>query len=78
MRGGEVLRPRRVAHLAVQHDDIRAGAADRGQRLAERVPGRHQGPGLIAGQVQLASQERVRPLALGRRLHLHPGGPGAA
>ena len=53
MRLGEVLGVGGVAHLPVEGDDVAAGA-DRGQRLAEGLPGGDLGAQLVAGQAHLA------------------------
>ena len=72
---GEVLRPGRVADLAVQHDHIRPGRAERRQGRAERGPGGDLLAGFVLRQDEPAAVHRgggrVPPGGRVRRVHRH-------
>src|SRR5579875_3387158 len=75
---GEVSGPRRVAHLAVEHDDVGPGLADGRQRLAERGACRLLAAHLVGRQAELARAEPVRALAVRGPRHVHADGARAA
>src|SRR5581483_6736874 len=57
----------RVGHLAVDGDDVPAGGAERGERLAVGLARRDLAAHLVAGQLERAVLEPVRLARLGLR-----------